>query len=112
MTIKKSGVELKWGGTVAYRCTKPVTETVVRERFGDDIAWYDDTSSNVNLLRHLIEDCHYDENRWIFLLTLGMYHHGQGRADFAVDAFNEAQARFPQFEPSALIRKLIGGQVP
>lgn len=105
-------VELKWGGTVAYRCTKPVTETVVRERFGDDIAWYDDTSSNVNLLRHLIEDCHYDENRWIFLLTLGMYHHGQGRADFAVDAFNEAQARFPQFEPSALIRKLIGGQVP
>jgi hypothetical protein len=103
--------EFKWCGTVAYRCTVPVAEAVLRECFSDDAAWYNDGTSNISLLRRLIGECHSDENRWIFLLTLDMYHHAQGRANLARDAFTEAQARFPQFEPSHLMRKLIGNQV-
>jgi hypothetical protein len=103
-------VELKWGGTVAYRCVKPVTSEMVRERFGTDGAWYADTATNVPLLRRLIAECHYDENRWVFLLTLAIYHRSQGRGDLARQAMDEALTRFPQFAPSDTTRRLVGAE--
>lgn len=108
----KTYVELKWGGTVAYRCVKPVTEAVVRERFGADGSWYADTATNVPLLRRLIEECLHDENRWVFLLTLGIYLASQGQTDLARQTLDEALTRFPQFQPSELTRRLIGKDAP
>jgi SAM-dependent methyltransferase len=100
-------VELKWGGTVAYTCIKQITPAVIRERFGTDSSWFSDAAANVPLLRRLIEECHYDENRWVFLLTLGMYHLAQGHPGDARAAYYEARERFPQFTPSELTRQMI-----
>jgi glycosyltransferase involved in cell wall biosynthesis/SAM-dependent methyltransferase len=103
-------VELKWGGTVAYRCVKPVTRELVRERFGADGGWYADTATNVPLLRRLIDECHHDENRWVFLLTLAIYHSSQGRGDLARQAMDEALTRFPHFVPSDTTRRIVGAE--
>jgi glycosyltransferase involved in cell wall biosynthesis/SAM-dependent methyltransferase len=101
-------VELRWGGTVAYTCIKPITPAIVRERFGTDSSWFADTVTNIMLLRRLIEESHYDENRWVFLLVLGMYHLAQNRPVEARAAYREARERFPQFVPNHLTRQMIG----
>ncbi|MFD2250241.1 glycosyltransferase involved in cell wall biosynthesis/SAM-dependent methyltransferase [Pseudochelatococcus lubricantis] len=103
-------VELKWGGSVAFRCLKPVTSRVVTERFGHDLSWYRDVNENVRLLRQLIDTSLYDENRWSLILTLGIYYHSAGRMAEARAAYREARAKHPLLEPNALTRQMIGGE--
>jgi glycosyltransferase involved in cell wall biosynthesis/SAM-dependent methyltransferase len=100
-------VELKRGGSVAFTCIKPITPQIVRERFGDDASWYKDVAVNAPLLRRLVEECHYEENRWIFLLALALYHRDIGLCVDAYALFRESLERFPQFEPSELTRRLL-----
>ena len=102
-------VELKWGGSFAFTCTRPITPHVIQQRFGSDESWYADVANNASLLRRLIDECHYDENRWMFLLTLAVYYHNHGRRE-ALAAYSEAQERFPQFEPNEVTRRMIRGQ--
>jgi hypothetical protein len=101
-------VELRSGGTFAYTCLKPITAAVVHERFGSDASWFTDAATNAPLLRRLIEECHYDENRWVFLLTLGMYYLTLGRANDAHAVYREAREQFPQFVPNDLTRRMLG----
>jgi hypothetical protein len=101
-------VELKWGGTVAFKVRKPITRDDVVARFGKDSSWYADTARNAPLLRRLIQEAHYDENRWIYLLTLGIYLAAHGAKQAAGDAYREATTRFPTFEASARTREMLG----
>ena len=101
-------VELKWGGSFAFRCIKPISRQTILERFGQDSSWYSEISTNVKLLRELIDSALYDENRWVLLLTLGIYYQSVGRLDEARAAYKEARAKYPQFEPSGLTQQMIG----
>ena len=101
-------VEVKWGGSVAYKCCKPITRDVIRTRFGNDASWYGDVEANAALLRQLIDDMLYDENRWVMILTLGIYYYYNGRQEAAHACYREARACFPQFKVSELTTRMIG----
>jgi len=100
--------EIHWGGSVAFRCVKPITPEIIIERFGEDASWYEQVDRNVEMLRDLESKMLYDGNRWIILLTLGIYYYQMGRQDDAKTTYHEACRRFPQYEPNATTRELIG----
>lgn len=101
-------VEIKWGGSVAYKCIKPITPEVIRERFGVDFSWYHDVEKNATLLRRLETEMLYEENRWVILLTLGIYFWANQLPEQAKAIYREACARFPQFQPNKITTMLIG----
>lgn len=100
-------VEIRWGGSVSYRCVRPVTADTIRERFGPDESWYRDERSNVRLLRELAASMLYDENRWVVLLTLAVYHWSLGQLDQARAVYDEARERFPKLEPDETLQRMI-----
>lgn len=101
-------VELEWGGTVAYKCINPITQEVIQARFGSDTSWYAEVETNVRLLRNQIDAMLYDGNRWVLLLTLGMYYFANGRLADARATYQEARERFPHFEPHQNTKRMIG----
>jgi hypothetical protein len=102
-------VELEWGGSVAYKCIKPITQELVLERFGSDSSWYKDVETNAALLRELEDEMLFDGNRWVILLTLGIYFNAVRLADRAKMVYQEARERFPQFQPHEETKRLLGG---
>lgn len=96
----RTEVEFRWGGTVAFRLTRPITAADLHDAFGPDDTWYGDVATNTKLLQRLIADAHYDENRWIYYLTLAIYLTHNGRHAQARAVFDEARTRFPAFTPA------------
>jgi glycosyltransferase involved in cell wall biosynthesis/SAM-dependent methyltransferase len=101
-------IELDWGGSVAFRCTRPITDETIVSRFGADCAWYADVPANERRLRQLVDDMIFDGNRWIILLTLAMYYLQNGMMAAAAATYREALERFPQFEPHENTRRMLG----
>lgn len=97
--------EMCWGGSVTYRVKKKITDEIIAERFGSDASWFEDKQRNVGLLEDLIGKMHYDENRWIMILTLGFYHFATGDKTAAREEYLRAKIEFPQFVPSEITRR-------
>ena len=104
-------VEIKWGGSVSYRLKRPITPEAIESRFGSDSSWYNNVPRNVMLLRKQIREMHYEQNRWVMLQVLGMYHWVMGEQDQGEAVYREAVELCPQFETPDEIRRLIGGEV-
>lgn len=102
--------ELRWGGSLSYRLTRPITPDLIRERFGDDASWYEDFDRNHRLLSTLERRMFYDENRWVMLQVLGLYCHAMGRPEAARSAIARAQEKFPYFELPEDIRRLADAE--
>lgn len=102
-------LEICWGGTVNYRCVKPITTALIEKRFGTDSSWYDNADRNAPLLRELAENSFYDENRWILLQVLAVYHNSIGDRQRGAEIYNEAISRYPQFEPEGIMKNLFAG---
>lgn len=104
-------MEIKWGGSLSYRLKRIITPDAIESRFGHDLSWYNDVSRNVLLLQKLERDMLYDENKWVILQVLGIYHWAMGEQDKAEAVYQETQDRFPQFDlPDNEVRRLIGGE--
>lgn len=103
----KLDTEIRWGGSFAFRCVRPITAELVRKRFGDDQTWYDDRGTNVPLLRSIAEDSLYDENRWVLLQVLAVYHWSLGDHDAARAIFREACERYPAFVPDERMQEIM-----
>jgi hypothetical protein len=101
-------VEIKWGGSVAYKCVKPITQQIILERFGVDSSWYGHIEQNAALLRKLEREMLYDENRWTMVLTLAIYYWANSCPELARLLYQEACARFPEFQPAERTTTLIG----
>lgn len=97
--------EMKWGGSVTFRLNHPITEALIKERFGGDQSWFEEIDRNVGLLERLIERTNYDENRWAMILNLGFYYHAIGDMTKAKKTYERAVRRFPQFETNMITRK-------
>lgn len=102
--------ELRWGGSLSYRLKKPITEALIRERFGDDLGWYQMTDRNTDLLRELERRMFFDENRWVILQVMGVYLHNMGEHERAHGLYQEARERFPYFEIPDEVTRMISSQ--
>ena len=101
-------VEIKWGGSLAYRLKKTISPEVILERFGNDSSWYNQVHRNVVLLRDLEARMHYDENKWIIMQVLGMYHWAMGEQEKAEAMYHETRERFPHFDLPDDVTRLMG----
>jgi len=104
-------LEIKWGGSVSYRLSKPITSEIIAERFGSDTMWYNNVPRNSMLLRKQVESMHYDENRWVLLQVLGVYYWAMGEQEKAHAVYEETRSRFPQFDIPDATRALIAGEL-
>ena len=102
-------VEPEWGGSVAYRCIRPITPDTIVSRFGRDLAWYSDVPSNARLLRNLADQMVFGGNAWVIWLTLGWYYYQNGCLAEAQAAYCEARERYPDFEPHPDTTTALGG---
>ncbi|CAN0592080.1 unnamed protein product, partial [Laminaria digitata] len=75
--------ELRWGGSLSYRVKKQITSSLIEERFGQDLGWYNQTERNAALLRDLEQRMFFDENRWVLLQVMGVYLQNMGQQDRA-----------------------------
>ncbi|MBL4697707.1 MAG: glycosyltransferase, partial [Phycisphaerales bacterium] len=101
-------VEIKWGGSLAYRLKKTISSEVIEERFGKDSLWYNNVPRNVMLLRDLEDRMYYDENKWVIMQVLGMYHWAMGEQDKAEAMYHETRERFPHFDLPDEVTRLMG----
>jgi len=101
-------VEIDWGGSVVYKCTRPITYETIEARFGKDSSWYGDVAGNAKRLRDLAEAMLFESNRWVILLTLAVYYVANGYRSEAQSVFREARQRFPHFSPSENTKQLLG----
>ncbi len=100
--------ELRWGGSLSYRLKKPITPSLIAERFGDDLSWYSQTERNTSLLRELEQRMFFEENRWVLLQVMGIYLQNMGQHDRAHALYHEAIERFPHFQIPDAVERLIG----
>lgn len=100
--------ELRWGGSLSFRVTKPITLELIRDRFGEDQCWYQQTDRNADLLRTLEQRMFFEENKWVILQVLGVYLHNMGEHDRAHAMYLEACERFPYFEIPDEVSRMIG----
>ena len=100
--------EISGGGSVAWRLKKPITPELILERFGPDDSWYAEQDTNVRLLEQLAQSQHYETNRWILTLTLGIYHWAMQDQERAVEVYERARREYPGYEPAPATRNLIG----
>lgn len=102
--------EMRWGGSLSYRLRKPITNDLIRTRFGEDDGWYQDSPRNTALLRSLIDRMYFDENRWVMLQVLAVYLANMDQHDQARTTYLEAKDRFPHFEIPAEILRIVGAE--
>ena len=88
-------VESDNGGTVGYKCVRPITPETVTERFGTDSSWYQEVEENASLLQEMEGQMVYEANRRAILQTLGAYFNVSGLPDRANSVYEAVKRRFP-----------------
>ncbi len=83
------------GGSVAFANTRPITAELIEQRFGPDGSWYAEIDTNVALLRQLIDETLYDQNRPFHLEALAFYYANHGLGSEALATLAERSALHP-----------------
>lgn len=100
--------EIQWGSSVSYILKKSIPMEVVVDRFGTDSSWFNRRVQNEMLLKKLETQMLYDENKWIIMQVLGVYHSMMSDRPRAQMITRQLCDRFPQFEIPDEVRHLTG----